>query len=246
MNAVSLAVLFLLFGCVGVVIYIIASDKTRFLAGFDLASWREYQYLRRLPNFLQALHDRRFRSAWPWRPNAVSCVLFRYRTGRVVRASSPQRRKFMQQHIALFALMEQLRPYIEDFLLHERERIVTERLIDMTDTMDRDRLAAYLDSIRTHRAAFYKSITPHDRLMIVTMIERRFMPTLKMAHAVFQEHGFSLLDEFNTLRLWESLPGAELAQEIPRDIIAIKRLRPTAALKTFNYGAMRPPDEFAR
>ena len=219
------------------VVYIVAADRKRFLAGFDLPSWRDHQYLRRLPNFLQALHDHRFRSAWPRRHNAVSAYFFAKRAGRYLRnTSSGMRRKFMQQHITLFALLELLKPYINDFLLHERQRIVSDRLIGMADTVDRDRLATYLDSIRLHRAQFYAAITWYDRRIIVAMVNQKFMPTLKMAHAVFQEHGYSLLPEFDTIRKWEGMDGPDLAQELPRNLTAIKRL-PAANLKAVNYGA---------
>ena len=150
----------------------------------------------------------------------------------------------MRQHITLFALLEQLRPYIDDFLLHERQRIIGERIIEMSDTVDRDRLAAYLDSIRLHRAQFYSTITAYDRGIMVTMINRRFIPTIKIAHAVFQEHGFSLLSDFNTLRRWETLQGPDLAQELPRNFKAIKKLPSASALKTFNYGEISPSDDY--
>ncbi len=224
-------------GAVFSVVYIVAADRKRFLAAFDLPSWRDHQYLRRLPNFLQALHDHRFRSAWPRRHNAVSAWFFTRRAGRFLRnISSPMRRKFIRQHITLFALLELLKPYINDFLLHERQRIVSDRLASMADTVDRDRLATYLDSIRLHRAQFYSEITWYDRRIIVTMVNRKFMPTLKIAHAVFQEHGYSLLPEFDTIRKWESLDGTDLAQELPRNLKAIKRL-PATKLKAVNYGA---------
>jgi hypothetical protein len=221
-----------------VIAYIVAADRKRFLAQFDLPAWRDHHYLRRLPNFLQALHDNHFRSAWPRRHNAVSAGCFSQRAGKHLRnASAGVRRKFMRQHITLFGLLEVLKPYISDFLLHERQRIVSERLIGMSDTVDRDRLATYLDSIRLHRAQFYSGITAYDRRIIVTMVNRKFMPTLKIAHAVFQEHGYSLLPEFDVIRRWEGMEGADLAQELPRNMMAIKRL-PAGKMKAVNYGGM--------
>ena len=238
MDGGALFALLAMAGGVFAVVFIVAADGKRFLAGFDLSSWRDHQYLRRLPNFLQALHDHRFRSAWPRRHNEVSAWFFTRRAGRYLRnTSSGMRRKFMRQHITLFALLEVLKPYIHDFLLHERQRIVAERLIKMGDTVDRDRLATYLDSIRLHRAQFYSRITAYDRRIILAMVNRKFMPTLKIAHAVFQEHGYSLLPEFDVIRKWEGLDGADLAQELPRNLTAIRRL-PAGKLKAVNKGGI--------
>jgi hypothetical protein len=241
----GLLLFLLMLGGIALVVYLVAADRKRFLAGFDLSSWRDHQYLRRLPNFLQSLHDNRFRSAWPRRPNAVASFIFCTRARRLLRASSPAiRRRFLRQHVTLYALLELLKPYIDDFLLHERQRIVSARIANMADTVDRDRLTAYLDSIRLHRAKFYSSITSYDRRLIVTMVNRKFLPTLKIAHAVFQEHGFSLLPEFSTLRRWETLEGPDLAQELPRNMVEIKRLPASARLKAVNYGAISPSDDF--
>ncbi|MGN6368760.1 MAG: hypothetical protein ACTHN5_10910 [Phycisphaerae bacterium] len=238
MDGGTLLALFALLGGVAGVIYIVVADRKRFLAQFDLPSWRDHQYLRRLPNFLQALHDHHFRSAWPRRHNAVSARLFSRRAGRFLRNTSPAaRRRFMRQHITLFALLEVLKPYIHDFLLHERQRIVAARLEGMSDTVDRDRLATYVDSIRLHRAQFYSKITAYDRRVILAMVNRRFMPKLKIAHAVFQEHGFSLLPEFDVIRRWEGLDGADLAQELPRNLLEIRRL-PAGRMGAVNYGAV--------
>jgi hypothetical protein len=107
----------------------------------------------------------------------------------------------------------------------------------MGDTVERDRLRAYLDSIRLHRARFYSEATRYDQKMMAMMVERRFMPTLKMAHAVFQEHGFSLLPEFDVIRRWEGMEAVELAQELPRNLAAIKRL-PAGRMGAVNYGAI--------
>ena len=92
------------FGFLGVgllfVIYVIAADKTRFLTRFDLDQWRDGYYLRSLPNFLQALHDNHFRTAWPSRCNAVSAAFFRFRTRPMLRRKpSKLRSAFLQQHI---------------------------------------------------------------------------------------------------------------------------------------------------
>ncbi|HUO09575.1 MAG TPA: hypothetical protein VM008_14795 [Phycisphaerae bacterium] len=245
MDAGSLLVFMFLSAGIALIVYLIAADRKRFLARFDLSSWRDHHYLRRLPNFLQSMHDNHFRSAWPRRHNAVSSFIFCNRARRLLRASSPaSRHLFLRQHIALFALLELLKPYIDDFLLHERQRIVSARIVEMSDTVDRDRLAAYLDSIRLHRAKFYSSISIYDRKLIAAMVNRKFLPTLRIAHAVFQEHGFSLLPEFDTLRRWESLEGPDLAQELPRNLVEIKRLPAAARLKTFNYGAITPSDDF--
>src|ERR1041385_4032489 len=84
----------------GFVLFIIAADKKRFLARFDLALWREGYYLRSLPNFLQALHDNHFRTAWPAHCDALSSAYFRYRAWFLLgRKPRKLRRAFLQQHI---------------------------------------------------------------------------------------------------------------------------------------------------
>ena len=66
-------------GGLGMVTYLIAADRTRFLTRFDLSQWRPGYYLRALPNFLQALHDNHFASPWPAAHNAVATACFRLR-----------------------------------------------------------------------------------------------------------------------------------------------------------------------
>ncbi len=77
-SAVILLVAGLLFG-MGLVCFIIAADRQRFLIRFELQQWRQAYYLRALPNFLQALHDHHFTVPWPTKKNAVSALFFRFR-----------------------------------------------------------------------------------------------------------------------------------------------------------------------
>jgi hypothetical protein len=200
----------------GLVVYVIASDKRRFLTRFDVSQWREGYYLRALPNFLQALHDHHFRTPWPTKPNALATAYFRYRARPLLKKRSPAlRRAFLQQHITLFALLEVLQPYLDDFILNEQQRIAGARILEMEDTLDRDRLLGFLESARGHRASFFRSLTDYDRKTLAQIIDRRLIPTLRRAHAIFQEHGYSLLSEFTQLRRWEEMTGVELVQELP-------------------------------
>ena len=66
-----------------------------------------------------------------------------------------------------------------------------------------------------HRAHFYRSLTEYDRQRLVQIIDRRLIPTLRRAHAIFQEHGYSLLPQFTELRRWDEMTGVELVQELP-------------------------------
>jgi len=198
------------------VIYVIAADRTRFLTRFDVDQWREGYYLRSLPNFLQSLHDNHFKTAWPAHCNAVSAAFFRFRTRPMLkRKPGKLRSAFLQQHIVLFALRESLAPYIRDFILYEQQKMVGNRIVEMEDTLDRERLMAYLESIKANRQFFQETLTSHDRRILVEMVETGFVPTLRRAHAIFQEHGYSLLPEFTQLRRWQELSGPELVQELP-------------------------------
>jgi hypothetical protein len=196
--------------------YLIATDKSRFLARFELNQWRETYYMRALPNFLQSLYNRHFASPFPARRNWLSTLIYRFRIRPHLRMrGTTLRRAFLQQHIILFALLEKLRPYLRDFFLNEQQRLVGERIVAMEDTIERDRLIAYLDAIRQERALFYASLTSHDRATLVTMAERNTIAKLRIAHAIYQEHGYSLVPEFTQLRRWEELSGVELVQELP-------------------------------
>lgn len=224
----GLGILFLA-SCLGlglaVVVYVIAADRTRFLTRFDLPQWREGYYLRSLPNFLQALHDHHFTTAWPVHCNAVSAAFFRFRVRPLLqRKPRKLRRAFLQQHIILFGLREALRPYIQDFLLHQQQRIVGSRIVEMEDTLDREKLMEYLQNIGALRAAHQASLNNYDRHIMVEMAETQFMSTLRRAHAIFQEHGYTLLPELTQLRDWQEMTGVELVQELPHVPIA-KRLR---------------------
>ena len=212
------------------IVWMVAADKKRFLAGFYLANWRDSYYLRILPNFLASLNERRFKTPWPAQCNAVACAWFRIRVGPVLRACpSFARRHFLHHHLTLFALLEQLRPFIDDFILQEKQRIISACLIDMGDTADRDRLSLYLDGIRAARAAFARSLTIYDRSMLSVIVSRRFIARLRLSHAIFQEHGYTLVPGLETLREWEALSGLEIVQSIPREAFSLLKGRGSKA-----------------
>lgn len=199
------------------VCYLIATDRSRFLVRYELSQWRESYYMRALPNFLQGLYDHRFPSPFPARRHWLATVFFRWRVRPHLRMrGAPLRKAFLQQHIILFALLEKLRPYLRDFFLNEQQRLVGERIVAMEDTIERDRLIAYLDAIRQERSLFYASLTSYDRATLAAMAQRNMIAKLRTAHAIFQEHGYSLVPEFTQLRRWEELSGVDLVQELPR------------------------------
>lgn len=203
-------------GGMGLVTWLIAADPKRFLARFDLGQWRPNYYLRALPNFLQALHDHHFKTPWPARRNAVSATYFRYRARPLLRRhSAVLRRAFLQQHVVLFGLLEVLRPYLRDFILNEQQRIVGNAILSMEDTVERDRLIAFLEWARGERTRFARSLTGIDRETISEIVDRQILQTLKAAHSIFQEHGYSLMGEFTQLRRWAEMTGTELVQELP-------------------------------
>ncbi len=116
--------------------------------------------------------------------------------------SQTLRKAFLNQHITLYALLENLRPFIRDFVLNQQIRLVGERIVSMEDTIDRDRLIAFLEEARAERARFFATLTELDRTILAQIIDRKFMPTLKTVHAIFQEHGYTLLPELTQLRRW--------------------------------------------
>jgi hypothetical protein len=206
-----------LLGGMALVVYVIAADEKRFLARFDLPCWKETDYLRALPNFLQALHDNHFESAWPRRANAVSAGFMCFRANALLRKRpKAQRRAFLQQHIVLFGLLHSLAPFIRDFIFNEQQRIIGDRILQMEDTIERDRLISFLELLKAHRHDFYSHLDEFDRHTIGEIVDRRLMNNLRAAHAIFQEHGFSLLDDFTQLRRWEEMTGSELVQELPQ------------------------------
>ncbi|HVX84676.1 MAG TPA: hypothetical protein VH253_07655 [Phycisphaerae bacterium] len=199
-----------------VLVYIIAADKKRYLARYDLAGWRETSYLRSLPNFLQAVHDARFPLPWPGRLNAVAASLFRFRMRPILKARPAlARRRFLQHHLAFQGLIEIHRPFIDDALLAEHLRIAAMALREMEDTADRDRLLAFCEQAKAQRAAFAESLCGYDRQLLAALRRRGFFATLRIAHAIFQEHGFSLMAELSALRRFETLAPAEMVQELP-------------------------------
>jgi len=216
MDAAVFWLLVFLAGGLGAVVYIIASDRQRFLARFELQQWRENYYLRALPNFLQSLHDHHFKTPWPRRPNAASSAFFRFRTRSLLRKRPRNlRNAFLTQHITLFSLLQILQPYLQDFILNEQQKIAGKCVAEMEDTQDRDRLLGFIESVRNYRECFHHTLTPHDHRVLVAIVERRLIGTLRAAHAIFQEHGYSLLSQFTDLRRWEQMTGTELAQELP-------------------------------
>jgi hypothetical protein len=196
---------------------VIAVDKTRYLARFDLAHFNERVYLSLLPNFLQHLHDRGFRSPWPWRMDAVAAAYFRHQV-RAILAEKPRLRRanFVHLHLNLQALLTMLKPFIDDAVLAEQAKLAAERALGMPDTADRDRLLRFVDRVRAYRAAFIGSLTVLDRRLIREVHERDFLGTLKSANAMFHEHGFDdPIPAMDVLRRWHALEGTEMVQELP-------------------------------
>jgi hypothetical protein len=227
MNPFLALILMLLSAGMIVLFFIIAADKKRYLVRYDLAHWRDAYYLRALPNFLQALHDARFPHPWPGALNAVAASLFRFRARPILNARPAlARRNFLRHHLAFQALIEIHRPFIDDALLGEHVRIVNLHLPSMEDTADRDRLAAFAQRAAEIRAAFHKSLGNYDRALLAQLRRRRFFAILRMAHAIFQEHGFSLMPELSALRDAERLAPAELVQELPPLPAAPARRKP--------------------
>jgi hypothetical protein len=218
------------------VVWVIAADRTRYLTRFDLRHWDEQYYLQALPNFLQALHDDNFTWAWPARLNAVSAAYFAYRVRPILRARpSMTHQAFLQQHLNLCAQLHILRPYIADALMAEQARIVMNRIMEMEDTADRDRLLGFVAQVRRYRTAFQESLTPFDRQNLAQMKCRDFIPTLRRIHAVCLEHGFALLPQFDALRRWRELSGSELVQQLPK-LPDVRSLR-SARAKVFDAAA---------
>jgi hypothetical protein len=85
----------------------------------------------------------------------------------------------------------------------------------MEDTIERDRLLAFIDYLGQERASFHASRTPAERVTLELIDERSFIATLRASHAIFQEHGFSLLPAFTQLRCWEEMTGADLVLDLP-------------------------------
>ncbi len=198
------------------VFWLIAADSKRYLVRFDLATWHEQEYLGALPNFLQALHDHNFNDPWPMHPNAVNGSYFAYRVRPILKIRpSLRQRNFVFHHLGLEAIIQNLNPYIKDAIMAEQMRLAVHQVIKMEDTADRDRLLEFIDAVRDYRAAFEESLTEYDRALLAEMKARHFMETLRSTHAIFQEHGFTLLPEFTMLRRWEDLTGAEIVQELP-------------------------------
>ena len=203
-------------GGLAFVVYLIAADRNRFLVRFDLSQWREKYYIRALPNFLQALHDHHFKSPFPAQTNAVSASYFRFRSRPLLaRRPTNLRRAFLNQHITLFGLLATLKPFLRDFILNEQQRIIGNRVVEMEDTIDRDTLMAYLQYVREERRRFFATLPHMDRATLGAIIDRRFIPTLRTIHAIYQEHGYSLMPELSQLRQWEQMSGSELVQELP-------------------------------
>ena len=212
-GALGLAALLLL---AGLLLLVIVADTTRWMVRFDLAGWRERQYIRMLPNFLQALYDRGLTSPWPRRMDAVSATLFQVRIRRILRERPMLvRRGFLRQHYTIWVVMASLRPFLDDSILAEQQRMAMEGVHRMADSADRDRLMHFVAAARTARAAFARSLAPADRQLLLDLRERDLLGTLKRAHAIFREHGYCLWPALEALNHWHGLPGEELVQELP-------------------------------
>jgi len=202
---------------IGGVGLLIAADRSRYLSQFDFSHWRQRYYLSMLPNFLEALHNARLASPWPKRLNGLSAAIFRLKL-RIVLRRTPTlvRRRFLQAHLNLYALLQILKPYIEDALLGEQVHMASHKLVELQSPIDREQLNWYIRRAAEVRSAFDHSLTPLDRRLYQEIVTRNFVGTLKILHAVFREHGYVLFSAIDDLGRWEQLSAKDLVHDLPK------------------------------
>jgi len=204
-------------------VVLIAADPKRFFAQFSLYDWHPRQYQASLSNFLQVLHDAGL-PVWPRRLNAITATFFRLRVRRIIRRRPGLRRSgFLHDHLNLAALLKILKPFIDDQILASQTQMIAGRIPTMADTSDRDRLSNFLERAQCVRIAFQKQLTPVDRQIQDHLNTIHFLAMLQRFHAIFKEHGYSLLPQLDDLLRWETMEGSELVQELPELVV------PTAA-----------------
>lgn len=186
------------------------------LSRFDLSQWRHRNYAGLLPNFLEGLYTRNVTTPWPIARNKIATVLFYFRTRSVLKSTPVQiRRQFHNCHIHLYSLLHMIKPFINDAIHGELQKIASSRVADMLDSLDRERLLQGLKRIAEIRTAFQNGLTAFDRALQEQLLERQIFRQLKSLHAIFSEHGYTLIPGLDEIHRWESLTGPEIARKIP-------------------------------
>lgn len=172
----------------------IMRDRTRYLARFQPLRHPgvSAEYLAGLSNFLEKLHDRRTNSAWPRRHDALSVLMFCLRTRAFSLGPSKPAARLIAEHLTLWAQLELLKPFIQQAILGERQRIAVSAILELPDTPERDRLMHFVNDIRQYRDGFARALSPSECRLYHELERTHYLLTLRKIHAVFDEHGYAL------------------------------------------------------
>jgi hypothetical protein len=209
--------LLIVFVAVMAMVLIVAFDRRRFLTQVDLRHWKNRLYLMLLPNFLQTLYSRNLRSPWPVRDDEISATFFVLRASRALPpVSRSVQRQFMRCHIHLFALMNRVGPFLQDALLGELQKLAKRQMANVVNSWDYERLSDGVIRIAVLRKSFQDRLDLVDKALAVQIQQTGVLRQLRQVHAIFSEHGYSLLPAFDALMRWEDMNGAELSSEMNR------------------------------
>jgi len=112
-------------------------------------------------------------------------------------------------------LISALRPFLDQSLLTEQQRLASARVIDMPDGDERNRLIHFISAAGAARMAFIRALSAADRKTLADLEDRRFFRTVQITHAIFREHGYNLLPELDALDAWQTMTDRELSEAVP-------------------------------
>jgi len=201
------------FALVGLFLFVnsvLVLNTTRYMAVAPSMLWRDWEYVRQLPNLLKQLHDAGFGSPWPAQPTALAALKFRRRLWRELKGALPDAARLVQQHLSLWAFVQLHRDEMGQMIRRRQIGRARALLAETPDAGVRARVVALLNECREAEICAAKSAPPAASTVdTVEWLER-----LRRFDVLLREHGYGVSEEFSALMHWEADDDAAILDEL--------------------------------
>jgi hypothetical protein len=193
-----------------IVTTIVLLDFKRYLTVAPTEDWMERSYRARLPNVLMQLYKEGYPSPWPKRRSVLSAILFQRRLKATLRNTCPQYKKFVRQHMGLWAFLQGNASELQMSVRLAQAYLARKYLQQTPDSNHRLRVVAFLKQNN------FPADLAEKKTLLGLSLERghEALSSLRKMDVLMREHGFHVSPELACLFRWESAYGAELIEEL--------------------------------
>lgn len=190
----------------GIVCY---ANKFRFMATAPSTDWINPDYIRQLPNILNAMRQAGCPTAWPHEATPLGARAFRRQLSRILKSKFPDAKNLVHQHMSLWVFVE----------LHHYD--LYEKLLKCQIARTRSLFLATANAdLRDHllsRISFCRRQYDAVRQLPAAALTQDSVPWLdrfKALNILFVEQGYSLHPQLSKLLRWQSASNAEVLHDI--------------------------------